>query len=133
MKEKNIILLRGLPGSGKSTLGLLITGNPQHLLSADDYFTDENGVYNFDVSKIKLAHEDCKQRCDKLMKENVDKIVIANTFTQEWEMSSYLELAQQYSYRVHSIIVENRHNGINIHNVPEETMTKMKERFEIKL
>jgi hypothetical protein len=29
--------------------------------------------------------------------------------------------------------VENRHGGVNEHNVPEEVLTKMRERFEIKL
>ena len=32
-----------------------------------------------------------------------------------------------------SIIVENRHGSVNEHGVPEETLWKMKNRFEIKL
>jgi hypothetical protein len=35
--------------------------------------------------------------------------------------------------RVFSIIVENRHGGINIHNCPPETIERMESRFEIKL
>jgi hypothetical protein len=34
---------------------------------------------------------------------------------------------------VTSIIVENRHEGTNEHGVPDEVLTKMKNRFEIKL
>lgn len=61
------------------------------------------------------------------------RIAVSNTFTQEWEMKPYFELAQKHGYRVFSLVVENRHGGVNEHNVPAETLEKMKQRFEIKL
>jgi plasmid replication initiation protein len=61
------------------------------------------------------------------------KIVVSNTFTQEWEMKPYFELAEKYGYRVYSLIVENRHNGKNVHEVPEDKIQMMKDRFDIKL
>jgi hypothetical protein len=67
------------------------------------------------------------------MQNSVMKIVVSNTFTQEWEMQSYYQMAERYGYRVHSVIVENRHGGINEHNVPEEKLLQMKNRFEVKL
>jgi hypothetical protein len=60
-------------------------------------------------------------------------IVVSNTFTQEWEMEPYYELAKEYGYKVFSIIVENRHGGVNIHGAPEEKVEQMRERFTIKL
>ena len=44
-----------------------------------------------------------------------------------------IKLAEKYGYRVHSLIVENRHGGVNEHGVPEEKLEQMKNRFEIKL
>lgn len=64
---------------------------------------------------------------------NNSKIFVANTFTQEWEMEEYFKLAEQYGYQVVSLIVENRHGNKNIHSVPDETLFKMKERFQIQL
>lgn len=61
------------------------------------------------------------------------EIAVSNTFTQEWEMEPYMELAKKYGYTVFTIIVENRHGGVNQHNVPDEVLNKMRERFEIKL
>ncbi len=61
------------------------------------------------------------------------KIAVANTFTQEWEMQPYIDMAKEYGFTVFTIIVENRHDGTNVHNVPDEVIDKMKERFEIKL
>jgi hypothetical protein len=48
-------------------------------------------------------------------------------------MELYMELAKSWNYRVFSIIVENRHDGVNQHNVPEDKLQVMKDRFEFKL
>jgi phenolic acid decarboxylase len=58
---------------------------------------------------------------------------VSNTFTQEWEMEPYVKLAEKYDYMVFSVIVENRHVGVNSHDVPEDKLEIMKNRFEIKL
>jgi hypothetical protein len=60
-------------------------------------------------------------------------IIVSNTFTQEWEMQAYYDLAKSWGYTTFSLIVENRHGGVNEHGVPDEVLTKMKDRFEIKL
>lgn len=61
------------------------------------------------------------------------EIAVSNTFTQDWEMKPYFELADKYGYQVFSIIVENRHGGKNEHGVPEDKLQIMKNRFEIRL
>jgi hypothetical protein len=48
-------------------------------------------------------------------------------------MEQYYKMAESWGYRVYSIIVENRHGGVNEHGVPEEKLEQMKSRFEIKL
>jgi len=67
------------------------------------------------------------------MRNLFSKIVVANTFTQDWEMDIYFEMAERYRYRVHSVIVENRHGNKSIHNVQSEKLKQMSERFEIKI
>jgi energy-coupling factor transporter ATP-binding protein EcfA2 len=135
MIPKELFLLRGLPGSGKSTLAKSLGGIT---LEADRYFEDADGNYEFDASKLKNAHNYCQSQCRAWMRTdgkevNVDRIVVSNTFTQEWEMQSYFDMANEYGYKVFSIIVENRHGSQSVHNVPEETLIKMKNRFDIKL
>ena len=128
---KTLILLRGLPGSGKTTLAKSLAG--EHI-EADMYFVDkETGAYNFDGSKLKNAHNWCKDVVDHWMKDGIQRIIVSNTFTQEWEMEAYYLLAETYGYIVHSVIVENRHGGVNEHGVPDEKLKQMKDRFEIKL
>ena len=127
---KELFLLRGLPGSGKSTLAKSIS---EVHYEADMYFVDADGNYNFDATLLKDAHNWCQTMTRMAMEYSTPKIVVSNTFTQEWEMEAYLELAELHGYIVYSIVVENRHNGVNNHGVPEEALTRMKNRFEIKL
>lgn len=135
---KQLILLRGLPGSGKSTFARFIW-NDYAVCEADKYFVDEDGVYRFDGSKIKDAHKWCRDEVETRMKDNstnpqyYPEIVVSNTFTQEWEMEEYYKLAENYGYTVFSLIVENRHGGVNEHGVPAEKIEQMKNRFQIKL
>ena len=126
---KELFLLRGLPGAGKSTLAKSIGG--MHI-EADNYFMDGD-EYKFDASKLKEAHAWCQNVVKVWIINSVPKITVSNTFTQEWEMQPYFDLAEKYGYRVYSLIVENRHGGVNEHGVPEEKLVQMKNRFEIKL
>ena len=131
---KTLYIVRGIPGAGKSTFAKSVGG--VHI-EADQFFM-MNGKYNFDITKIKLAHKYCQNQTEAWMKTdgvqvNNDKIVVSNTFTQEWEMEPYFKLAEKYGYRTFSLIVENRHGGVNEHDVPEDKLELMKNRFEVKL
>ena len=131
---KELFLLRGLPGSGKTTLAKMLVGDKDYChKEADMYFMDGDGNYNFNPSKLGNAHIWCRDEIEFTMKYEHSPVVVSNTFTQEWEMDSYYDLAKKYGYRVHSLIVENRHGGVNEHGVPEENLEQMKNRFEIKL
>lgn len=135
---KTLILIRGLPGSGKSSLAHFIWSD-YAICEADKFFVGEDGVYRFDASKLKEAHEWCRNEVEIRMKDNeanpqyYPEIAVSNTFTQEWEMEPYFELAKRYGYKVFSIIVENRHGSKSMHGVPDETLDKMEARFQVKL
>jgi predicted kinase len=135
---KELYLIRGIPGSGKSTFAHHVW-NDYAICEADKFFYDKEGNYNFDASKLRQAHEWCRNEVEIRMKDNVanpqyyPEIVVSNTFTQEWEMEPYFELAEQYGYKVFSFIIENRHGGKNVHGVPDEKIEQMKSRFNIKL
>jgi len=141
--SKTLFLLRGLPGAGKTTVGNLLSEHGKYpVISADMYFEDLEGNYNFNINEVKDAHKWCR-KCVIVMMQNeildlpsdydYNKIFVANTFTEEWEMEEYFKLAEIYDYQVVTMIIENRHGSKNIHNVPDETIEKMRNRFQIKL
>lgn len=128
--EKLLYIVRGVPGSGKTTLAKQLTAN---VFEADHYFYDNDGNYNFIPSEIKEAHKECQQFVGYAMESGIQKIAVSNTFTQEWEMEPYFELAKKHGFKVFTIIVENRHGGVNEHGVPEDKIEQMKNRFQITL
>ncbi len=131
---KNLILLRGLPGSGKSTVAELMgaKGAGYAHFEADMYFMVD-GEYRFEPDKLRLAHNWCQIQTEKAMADDTAIVIVSNTFTQEWEMERYYELAKYYDYRVTSLVVENRHGGVNQHGVPEDKLEIMRNRFQLKL
>ena len=132
---KILYLLRGLPGSGKSSVAKSLMNAQIGHVEADMFFMDNEGNYNFDASKLREAHKWCQKQADAYMSPyGFDTVIVSNTFTQEKELEPYYQLAEKYGYKVFSLIVENRHDGgVNEHNVPEETLVKMENRFQVKL
>ena len=128
MKNK-LILVRGLPGSGKTTFANVIS---PVVVSADMFF-EHDGKYTYVPSLIGVAHTWCKDKVNSHMKNLVPILAVANTFTTQKEMQPYFDLADEHGYEVHTVIVENRHGNTNIHSVPAEVIEKMKQRFETKL
>ncbi|XP_075050912.1 NEDD4-binding protein 2 isoform X2 [Mixophyes fleayi] len=135
---KVLILLRGAPGSGKSTLGrLLLEQNPAGvILSTDDYFS-QNGQYQYDVSCLGDAHEWNHKRAKGAFEKTVSPIIIDNTNLQGWEMKPYVSMAMKYKYKVtfrepdtwwkyKPKELERR----NCHGIKKEKIKKMLEHFE---
>jgi predicted kinase len=139
-KDNVLFIMRGLPGSGKSTAAEILADRgtffdeTSHFVvaTADDYFM-KDGEYKFDASKLGAAHKACQKKVEKAMIEGDWKIFVANTSTTEKELNDYYKLANKYGYMVVSMIVENRHDGKNEHGVPDIALNRMFERFNIKL
>lgn len=127
---KSLFVIRGLPGSGKSTLAASIA---DAVFSNDDYFTDLEGHYKFDMANLPRAKSECFSRVRQAMEDGVERIAVANTFVHEDGIIEYQQLATLYHYRCHVLTVENRHCGHNIHNVQESRIDRMRKEFKVRL
>ena len=67
------------------------------------------------------------------MQKGEDKVFLDNTFTLEWEMEPYFKLAAENNYQVFVVTVENRHGSENIHNISNEQLKKMAEKYKVVL
>ena len=119
-----LILVRGLPGSGKSAYAGTLS---DYVFEADSYFISSKGVYTFDPTKLKEAHLSCLLRTANCIL-NGDSAVVANTFTQRWEMEPYFTLGRLMGVEVevHKCVGDYQ----NIHGVPPEAIERMRARWE---
>lgn len=130
----DLILVRGVSGSGKTTLAeALAVYSDGTVNSADNYFYNANGEYNWEARLLPMVHAKCLEQTAKDMALGISPIFVANTFASERDFRPYIEESAKYNYRVFTIIVENRHGSENIHDVPNSSLEKQKRRFNIKL
>lgn len=125
---RTITLVRGLPGSGKSTFAKLLANARCVHLEADMFFELGDCGYQFDASKLKDAHAWCQHQVELAMAD-ADDVVVSNTFVKRWEMQAYINLAMKYGYRVIEVTVNGNHGSI--HNVPEATIERMRLSWEV--
>ncbi|KAM6179021.1 NEDD4-binding protein 2-like 2 [Rhynchocyon petersi] len=99
--QKLLILLRGLPGSGKTTLSRILLGQSRDgiVFSTDDYFRCQDG-YRYDVNQLSDAHDWNQNRAKQAIDQGRSPVIIDNTNTQAWEMKPYVEMAIGKGYRV---------------------------------
>lgn len=122
---KEIVLIRGIPGSGKSTMARGMTTHMHY--EADMYHIDDDGVYKFNAGNTQISHEWCAQMAKDAISLGAS-VVVSNTFTRMWEMKPYYDIAAQFGASVRVIIATGEYESV--HNVPAEVVARMKERFE---
>ncbi|XP_012280669.1 uncharacterized protein LOC105699863 [Orussus abietinus] len=140
---KILILLRGLPGSGKSYLAnnivsSTIADDPAlYIFSSDDYFITRNGEYCYDSLRLHEAHINNQNKVRNAMKKGRSPVIVDNTNTQSWEMHPYAEMAVKYGYIVEVLEPNtpwsqnlNELAKKNFHCVPKSKIKQMQERYE---
>jgi predicted kinase len=136
MVENNqlLILLRGLPGSGKTFMAKQLSENNTYpYFSIDDYFTDDKGNYHFDFSKNYLAYKQCETNTRKALLAGAKKVIVHNPFVLAWEIDPYFTIAKECQSSIAVLTVENFHEGKNSHSVTPEQLEKMATKYMVKL
>jgi predicted kinase len=139
---KQLFLVRGLPGCGKSTFVRhewegSTSGPVAEHLEADKFFTfNKEGEYKFNKEMLPTAHAWCLGETYRSLSNN-KVTVVSNTFSQLWELEPYIEAANSHGVALN--IIDLYDNGWNdedlcekcVHNVPLAVICKMRNRWEL--
>jgi predicted kinase len=125
-----LYVIRGLPGSGKSTLGSKLAAQ---CYAADDYFVGEDGVYRFDPTKLSDAHLACQENVARALNAG-GVVAVANTFCERWELMPYLKMAKGREVVVISLFDQGFSDvelmRRNTHGVTAEAIRRMRQRYD---
>lgn len=122
---KELFLIGGVSGSGKSSLAATLAQPEDVVVAADDYFMVD-GEYCYNHDEIQLAHAWCFKVAEDAVKEG-KRVFVTNTFTSAIHTAPYHALACEYGYRVFDLVVLNTHGNDDVHGVPLETKIKQHE------
>lgn len=123
-------ILRGIPGSGKSTYVKAI-GPSASVVSADHYF-EKSGTYQFNPAKLPEAHGECLRKFVEALQAKASHVVVDNTNTSVAEVAPYAALALAYgaeleivTFQVDPVVAAAR----NVHGVPATGVEAMAKRL----
>lgn len=128
-----VTILRGISGSGKSTYIKNNLDASSVVCSADHFFIDSAGTYNFDPTKLGLAHSECKKKFKKALTFGAPSVVVDNTNTTIREMAYYVETAKAFGYQVNFVRLEVPVEVCakrNAHGVPFDAVKRMSDRMQ---
>ncbi len=143
---KRLVLMRGIPGSGKSTKARAIMiehlskrGRSMAICSTDDYH-EVNGEYVFNAEMLPQFHELNHERAEEFMKCETELVVIDNTNIKHRDMKCYKDSAEQLGYTVEEVILGKDKLKFtdyiqmcaarNTHGVPLEAIERMARKFQ---
>ncbi|OQR87908.1 hypothetical protein ACHHYP_07963 [Achlya hypogyna] len=110
--KQHVFVLRGVPGSGKSSLARHLRGRCDaqglsvRVCSADAFFEQGDGGYIYDRSRLAEAHAFCHAAVLAAVAANVDVVVVDNTNLQARHVHAYLDALNGSGYRVSVVAIE---------------------------
>lgn len=132
-KVPMLYIVRGIPGSGKTTLAQAMARAMGCVyVEADQYMTDDQGIYEWDVEKLPWAHQKCKHVI-KIELQSGSDVIVSNVSATLKDINEYIEIAKSLNCNFTSLVVESRNETKSTHNLPAERILTIRRQFVVKI
>lgn len=122
-----LYIIRGLPGSGKSTLGEQLC--PGRSFQDDDYWTGPDGVYRYDPETTEQANRHCYNQVRTAMTDpSQQPVAVCCPFVRKSDYASYLQLCKELGWQAFVVVCLNEYG--DVHDVQPSSRARMIERWE---
>src|SRR5690625_120670 len=128
MRKKNkgqLLIVRGLPGSGKSTMACQLE-NYIHL-ETDFWHINDDGVYEFDVTNLGKYHRYCRVVTREILNRGLN-VVVANTCITLNEVKLLLNIAVELGSSVKVVTMTGEYGSTK--DIPEHVTLRHKRKWE---
>lgn len=127
MEERQMILMQGVPGSGKSSIATIIANHINAKVVSNDYYMVKNNKYCFEPARLNECIEKCQDDAERYAEEGWN-LIVDNVNAEPFTVDYYFDLAERHNYRVMVIRTSRSSNECfreNIHNVPPQSIINM--------
>ena len=138
--KKHLIILRGLPGSGK-------TSYIKHVIEENDvvnyticsafYHFKEGLVYKYNPRQLPQAYNSCWKDFLEALDTQSTYIFVNNPNAEKWEYENYIFLGRKFGYTIEIVEIDCPGSGYidyfqkrSRHNIPIHTVKAIGEKWE---
>lgn len=124
-KKPKLTLIRGISGSGKSTIAKGMVES--WWVETDLFFYNDFEEYKFDPSRLETNHNTCYEATKNFL-EFGDNVVVSNTFIKPWEAKRYIDLAKENGYELEVISLTTDYGSIH---APQHVVDRQKKFYRL--
>ena len=132
--ERFAFIMRGVPGSGKSTTAIKLAGSSGIIHAVDNYHVDSRGSFCWDDAKVEEYYERNFRAFTKSCQRGYPVIVCDCINIERADFKKYIDVAKQYGYITSTVVMDPPAPLVaaqrNVHSVTVDQINDMYKKWE---
>ena len=129
--QRKVSFIRGLPGSGKTTLAKYFSKQLRcPIFEFDDYMVNKKGDFEYDPKRIDEVNEKCSEIIIEALVNREEKIIVVNHFNRYKDIAYYIDRIYQKINAIDAQFYACKRNNATDHYISRSTIDRMRINFE---